>query len=138
MMNGKVIGVYNKDNILSATASKYNFEGALRPCSQYNNPYSFIQSYNFNGKYAIGAESSEINVIIDLQKVYHIHYFSVFSLSNQMESFTIKKYCGEEKNPLPTDPKWETFTVECKSQGIDSDKSIMTNPKIVEIPQIKA
>jgi hypothetical protein len=33
MMNGKVIGVYNKDNILSATASKYNFEGALRPCS---------------------------------------------------------------------------------------------------------
>lgn len=72
MINGKVIGVFDLNGLVPVSSVEYVTDGALRPSAEFNNPYSFIQSHNYDGKYCIGADESEINIIIDLQRSYKV------------------------------------------------------------------
>lgn len=72
MINAKVLGVYDAHGVIPVSSSSYVVEGAVRPSGEINNPYSFQQAHNYDGKYCIGAEESELNIILDLQKNYKI------------------------------------------------------------------
>lgn len=133
MMNGRVLGVFDSTGVIPVSSTDYVTDGALRPSAEFNNPYSFLQSHNYDGKYCLGAEENEINVVIDLQKSYKIQYFSLFFMTGQASTFQIKKYTGEAVNPMPFDPKWKAVSVECQVEQFNSSPESMMVPRIVDI-----
>lgn len=131
MMNGKVIGVFDSNGVIPV--SEYVSDGALRPSAEFNNPYSFIQSHNYDGKYCIGAAESEINVVIDLKKSYRVQYFSLFFMTGDASEFRIKKYTGESSTPLPNDPLWRQVSVDVQVDKFNSQREEMKLARIVDI-----
>lgn len=138
MMNGRVLGVFDRNGVMPVSSTDYVTDGALRPSAEFNNPYSFVQSHNYDGKYCVGAEESEINIVIDLQKSYKVQYFSLFFMTGQASTFQIKKYVGDTVNPMPFDPKWKTVSLECQVEQFNSSPESMKVPRIVDIIPFEA